>query len=67
MCFSVCSLFLSDGGIDTRIHGIKILSSGEKEMGFNKDSLSLASVAEFPLLDGFDIEILYQKAVVMHR
>ena len=59
---------LSDGGIDTRIHGIKIMSSKEKEMGFNRDLLVSAAISsEFPLLSNFEIDTLYDKAVVMYR
>ena len=31
------SIFLLDEGIDTRIHGIKLISESEKEPGLNQD------------------------------
>ena len=31
------SIFLPDEGIDTRIHGIKLISESEKEPGLNQD------------------------------
>jgi hypothetical protein len=65
-CLNVLFAHL-DGGIDTRIHGIKIMSCKEKEMGFNRDLLTPAKIAEFPLLDGYDVDTLYQKAIVMQR
>lgn len=43
------------------------MSCKEKEMGFNRDLLTPAKIAEFPLLDGCDVDLLYQKAIVMQR
>jgi hypothetical protein len=60
--------FVLDGGIDTRIRGIKIVSSLEKEMGFCRDLLTVKeTLAEFPLLEGFDVDFLYRKAIVTQR
>jgi hypothetical protein len=36
-------------------------------MGFNRDLLTQAKIAEYPLLDGYDVDTLYQKAIMMQR
>jgi len=58
----------SDGGIDARVHGIKIVSLKEKEMGLNRDVLeNKDALMRYPKLEEFATDILYQKALVLQR
>jgi E3 ubiquitin-protein ligase HECTD3 len=57
-----------DGGIDARVHGIKVKSSKEKEMGLNRDLLENKDVLiRYPRLEEFDVDVLYRKALVLLR
>jgi len=59
---------VTDGGIDARIHGIKIVSLKEKEMGLNRDVLeNKDALMRYPKLEEFPPTILYQKALVLQR
>lgn len=56
-----------DDGIDTRIHGIKIKSSKERDLGISCDLFVKKNLVRYPLLDGFDQDVLYRRAIVLHR
>jgi len=59
---------VTDGGIDARVHGIKIMSLKEKEMGLNRDVLENKDVLmRYPKLEEFPASVLYQKALVLQR
>ena len=59
---------VTDGGIDARVHGIKIVSLKEKEMGLNRDVLeNKDALMRYPKLEEFSPNILYQKALVLQR
>ncbi|CAH1774452.1 unnamed protein product [Owenia fusiformis] len=56
-----------DEGIDTRIHGIKIKSSKEREMGLSKDLFTKDSLIRYPRLDGKTPEALYRRSLLLQR
>jgi len=59
---------VTDDGIDARVHGIKIVSLKEKEMGLNRDILENKDMLmRYPKLEEFPADILYQKALVLQR
>jgi len=61
-------LVIIDGGIDARVHGIKIVSLKEKEMGLNRDILeNKDTLMRYPKLEEFTTDIIYQKALVLQR
>ncbi|XP_033095652.1 E3 ubiquitin-protein ligase HECTD3-like [Anneissia japonica] len=56
-----------DGGIDTRIHGIKIKSTKEKDLGLNKDLFKNSELVRYPRLESVDKDVLYRRAITMQR
>lgn len=56
-----------DEGIDTRIHGIKVISESEKEPGLNQDLFSSKELIRFPKLDAVDPALLYRRAQALLR
>lgn len=57
-----------DDGIDTRIHGIKIVSSEEKEPGLSADIFkNKSSIVRFPKLECVDGNLLYNRAKSLLR
>lgn len=57
-----------DDGIDTRIHGIKIVSSEEKEPGLSMDTFkNKSNIVRFPKLEHVDGELLYNRAKSLLR
>ena len=56
-----------DDGIDTRIHGIKIRSSRERDLGLNRDLFGKDHLSRFPKLDSFTQETLYRWALILLR
>lgn len=59
--------YLADDGIDTRIHGIKIRSMKEKDLGLSRDLFIQANLIRFPLLQGFALDELYRRALLLKR
>lgn len=57
----------SDDGIDTRIHGIKIKSSKEMDLGLNSDLFKPENLVRFPKLEGFPQLALYRRALLLQR
>lgn len=56
-----------DEGIDTRIHGIKLISVSEKEPGLNQDLFTPTELIRFPKLDAVDPALLYRRAQALLR
>lgn len=57
-----------DDGIDTRIHGIKIVSSEEKEPGLSADIFkNRSSIVRFPKLEHVGDDMLYNRAKSLLR
>ncbi|XP_046853196.1 E3 ubiquitin-protein ligase HECTD3-like [Xenia sp. Carnegie-2017] len=57
-----------DDGIDTRIHGIKIMSTNEKEPGLNADIFKNSSkITNYPKLEHVNSESLYNRAKSLLR
>lgn len=56
-----------DEGIDTRIHGIKLISESEKEPGLNQDLFTSTALIRFPKLDAVDPALLYRRAQALLR
>uniref|UniRef100_A0A4W3I874 HECT domain containing 3 n=1 Tax=Callorhinchus milii TaxID=7868 RepID=A0A4W3I874_CALMI len=56
-----------DGGIDVRIHGLKIKSSRERDLGLNVDMFQATNLVRYPRLEGNEPDVLYRRAVVIHR
>jgi E3 ubiquitin-protein ligase HECTD3 len=52
-----------DDGIDTRIHGIKIVSTDEKEPGLSADTFkNKTKIIRFPKLEHVSADLLYNRA-----
>ncbi|XP_072366834.1 E3 ubiquitin-protein ligase HECTD3 [Scyliorhinus torazame] len=56
-----------DGGIDVRLHGLKIRSSRERDLGLNIDMFQAANLVRYPRLEGHNPDMLYRRAIVIHR
>nr|XP_054765264.1 E3 ubiquitin-protein ligase HECTD3-like [Lytechinus pictus] len=56
-----------DDGVDTRIHGIKIKSLKERDLGLNIDLFDKKELVRYPRLELIDKEKLYQRALVLQR
>ncbi len=61
------TLFASDDGIDTRIHGIKIKSSKEQDAGLSRDHFSPENLVRYPKLENCDPKTLYHRSVLVQR
>lgn len=60
-------MIFPDDGIDTRIHNIKIKSSKERDLGLNRDLFKPESLVRYPKLEGFEPDVLYRRALLLHR
>ncbi|XP_028667080.1 E3 ubiquitin-protein ligase HECTD3 isoform X2 [Erpetoichthys calabaricus] len=56
-----------DEGIDVRIRGLKIKSSGERDLGLNADMFQSPHLVRYPRLEGTDPDVLYRRAFVIKR
>ncbi|XP_063795502.1 E3 ubiquitin-protein ligase HECTD3 [Pseudophryne corroboree] len=56
-----------DEGIDVRIHGIKIKSSKERDLGLTADMFHPPNLVRYPRLEAIDPDILYRRAMVIKR
>ncbi|XP_030844252.1 E3 ubiquitin-protein ligase HECTD3 [Strongylocentrotus purpuratus] len=56
-----------DDGVDTRIHGIKIKSLKERDLGLNIDLFDKKELVRYPRLEHVDKEKLYQRALILQR
>ncbi|XP_072048843.1 E3 ubiquitin-protein ligase HECTD3-like isoform X2 [Amphiura filiformis] len=56
-----------DEGIDCRIHGIKIKSSKQRDLGLNRDIFSTEELVRYPRLELVEKELLYRRALVLQR
>ncbi|XP_013403036.1 E3 ubiquitin-protein ligase HECTD3 isoform X2 [Lingula anatina] len=54
-------------GIDTRIHGIKIKSSKERDLGLSKDLFSSQDLVRYPKLENVAADLLYRRAIGLQR
>ncbi|XP_050401183.2 E3 ubiquitin-protein ligase HECTD3 [Patella vulgata] len=55
------------GGIDTRVRGIKITATGEKNHGFDIDFFTSENLIRFPLLQSYSKDQLYRRSQVIQR
>ena len=58
---------VSAGGIDTRIRDLKIISTEERELGFDRDFFKGDNLIRFPILETFKPEQLYRRSQVLQR
>lgn len=56
-----------DEGIDVRIHGIKIKSSMERDVGLTADMFHPPNLVRNPRLEAIDPDVLYRRATVIQR
>ena len=56
-----------DDGIDTRVHGIKMMSIHERDLGLNIDVFKRESLVRFPRLENIDVMVLYRRATLLNR
>ena len=57
-----------DDGIDTRIHGLKIASTREAEMGLSVDIFTQKDkIFRYPALELYNKRALYRRAQVLQR
>uniref|UniRef100_A0A8C9SD30 HECT domain containing 3 n=1 Tax=Scleropages formosus TaxID=113540 RepID=A0A8C9SD30_SCLFO len=56
-----------DDGIDVRIHGLKIKSSCERDLGLNAEMFQSANLVRYPRLEGTPPDVLYRRALVTQR
>ncbi|XP_067937945.1 E3 ubiquitin-protein ligase HECTD3-like [Watersipora subatra] len=57
-----------DEGIDTRIHGLKISSTREVEVGLSVDAFAQRDkLCRYPVLEAYNKEILYRRAQSLQR
>lgn len=60
--------FLTDEGIDTRIHGLKIASTREAEMGLSLDTFGHKDkMFRYPALEHYSKKVVYRRAQVLQR
>ncbi|XP_025109253.1 E3 ubiquitin-protein ligase HECTD3-like isoform X2 [Pomacea canaliculata] len=55
------------GGIDTRIRGIKLVSTEERSLGFDRDFFTTKNLVRFPVLESFSPDALYRRAIALQR
>ncbi|XP_078574979.1 E3 ubiquitin-protein ligase HECTD3-like isoform X1 [Branchiostoma floridae x Branchiostoma japonicum] len=56
-----------DDGIDTRIHGLKIKSSQDRDLGLNRDFFTPDKLVRYPRLETVDPEKLYRRSLALYR
>lgn len=56
-----------DEGIDVRIHGLKIKSSCERDLGLSADVFLSNNLVRYPRLQGTASDVLYRRALVIQR
>ena len=64
---SVMSLIISAGGIDTRIRDLKISSTEERELGFDRDFFKGDNLIRYPILETYEPDQLYRRSLVLQR
>ncbi|KAK7101258.1 E3 ubiquitin-protein ligase HECTD3-like isoform X2 [Littorina saxatilis] len=55
------------GGIDTRIRGIKLHSTEERSLGFDRDFFCAKNLVRFPILDSSSPDVLYRRSLILQR
>ncbi|XP_041372732.1 E3 ubiquitin-protein ligase HECTD3-like isoform X2 [Gigantopelta aegis] len=55
------------GGIDTRIRGIKLTSTEERSLGFDRDFFAHDNLVRYPILEGYSPDQLYRRSIVLQR
>ncbi|XP_046562104.1 E3 ubiquitin-protein ligase HECTD3-like [Haliotis rubra] len=55
------------GGIDTRIRSIKLVSTEERSLGFDRDFFGRENLVRFPLLDSYNPDQLYRRSICLQR
>jgi len=66
-CLEIRIKECKDEGIDTRLHGIKIKSSRERDAALNCDNFTSENLIRYPLIESFDHKFLYRRALVLQR
>jgi len=66
-CLEIRIKECKDEGIDTRLHGIKIKSSRERDAALNCDNFTSENLVRYPLIESFDRNFLYRRALVLQR
>ncbi|KAG8437018.1 hypothetical protein GDO86_007920 [Hymenochirus boettgeri] len=56
-----------DQGIDVRIHGLKIVSSKERDMGLTADLFQPSNLVRYPRLESISPDVLYRRAKLIQR
>ncbi|XP_074642491.1 E3 ubiquitin-protein ligase HECTD3-like [Tubulanus polymorphus] len=56
-----------DDGIDVRLHGIKIKSTKERDLGLSVDVFIPSQLIRYPKLESFEPEVLYRRALLLQR
>ncbi|XP_044157622.1 E3 ubiquitin-protein ligase HECTD3 [Bufo gargarizans] len=56
-----------DDRLDVRIHGIKIKSSKERDLGLTADMFHSPNLVRYPRLEAIDPGVLYRRATVIKR
>ncbi|XP_077981106.1 E3 ubiquitin-protein ligase HECTD3-like isoform X2 [Glandiceps talaboti] len=56
-----------DDGVDTRIHGIKIKSTKERDLGLSRDLFAADNLVRYPKLELIDIDVLYRRTLALQR
>lgn len=55
------------GGIDTRIRDLKISSTEERELGFDRDFFKGDNLIRYPILEPYNPDQLYRRSLVLQR
>ncbi|XP_076441534.1 E3 ubiquitin-protein ligase HECTD3-like [Babylonia areolata] len=55
------------GGIDTRIRGLKLQSTEERSLGFDRDFFSSKNLVRYPILEACNPDVLYKRSSVLQR
>ncbi|KAL8570039.1 hypothetical protein ACOMHN_036316 [Nucella lapillus] len=55
------------GGIDTRIRALKLQSTEERSLGFDRDFFRLKNLVRYPMLESCDPDVLYRRSIVLQR
>lgn len=62
-----CYVCYKGHGIDTKVHGLKIKSDKDGDVGVNRDLFIKSNLVRFPKLESFDQEVLYRRALLLGR
>ncbi|XP_046882909.1 E3 ubiquitin-protein ligase HECTD3-like [Hypomesus transpacificus] len=54
-------------GMDTRVRGLKIKSSSERDLGLSADVFQSPNLVRYPRLEGTPADVLYRRALIIQR